>query len=42
MHSVVFFFSVACLVIQELYTLFYKGQDFWKNIIDFKLCFDFL
>ena len=34
--------SVASLVVQEFYTLSNKGQDFWKNVIDLKLCFDFL
>jgi hypothetical protein len=41
MHRIVII-SVASLVVQEFYTLSHKEQDFWKNIIDLKLCFDFL
>ena len=34
--------SVACLTLPHFYMLSHKQHDFWKNITEYILCFNFL
>jgi hypothetical protein len=33
---------VACAAVQYFLTLSHKGYDFWENVFEHKMCFDFL
>ena len=33
---------VSCMILLHLSTLFHKVQDFCKNVLEHKICFDFL